>query len=236
MGQRRLEAGALLRWTRAGLLCALVLIVSTLAHTSAGGLLPPTWVFVGLAVATALVLAAVLGCPASRLRVVVMLAGGQAVLHLAMTALSGHASPPARGHVPDRADAHTASHVHTASHAPAEASSDLVDTWLTHVLDDLSGANLAMAGAHLLAAAVLGWWVASGEQALWSLVLLLATSPGLLLLAGRLAVALRAIAAGMDGERLARCLPQSPEHVQAEDRLLLACAVLRRGPPTMPCA
>ncbi|MGH3814105.1 MAG: hypothetical protein ACRDUV_16905, partial [Pseudonocardiaceae bacterium] len=100
-----------------------------------------------------------------------------------------------------------------------------------HLPDDLAGPDLAMACAHLLAAAALVWWLATGEQALWRLILLRATSPGLVLLAGRLAVAMRALTASVDTGNLARVVSCAPEHLEPEDRLLLACAVVRRGPP-----
>ena len=49
-----------------------------------------------------------------------------------------------------------------------------VDLWIHHLVEDLStAANLGMALAHLVAAAGLGWWLASGERLVWRLVALL---------------------------------------------------------------
>jgi hypothetical protein len=224
--EQRLQAGALLRWARAGLLSGTVLTVSALAHTSAGGMLPSVLVLVGLTGATTLILAAVLGRPAGRIRVVGLLAGGQAVLHLAMTVLSGHTPAPVAVHAHHHVHAPT-----SALSAHAEASPDLLGTWLSHLQDDLSGPNLAMACAHMVAAVVLGWWLASGERALWGLIRVWVMSGRLLLLARRAAVALRALPAGVDADDITRPVSRGPERVQPQHRLLLACAVVRRGPP-----
>jgi hypothetical protein len=40
-------------------------------------------------------------------------------------------------------------------------------------MQDLTGPNMLMAMAHLAAAALVGWWLSSGEQALWSLICLM---------------------------------------------------------------
>lgn len=225
MDERQLEAGALLRWSRACLLSLTVLVVSTLAHTSAGGVLPPIWALVGLSAAMTLMLAALLGRPVSRRGVVALLAGGQAALHLSMTALSGHVSKPVAAH----------GHVHHHDHAHAltstESTTGMAGSWLSHLQEDLSGPNLAMAVAHLLAGAALGWWLSSGEQALWALIVLMATCPALLLLTARVAAGLRALTARIDVARLTRRFCQWPEHVRLVGRVLLACAVVRRGPP-----
>lgn len=236
--EQQQSAGAPLRWARAGVLATIVLIVSTLAHTSAGGDPPSGWGLLALMVITTSVLATVLSRPASRLRVVVLLAGGQAVQHAVMTVTTGHTTPEsARAHVPHHKHGHH--HVHADHHSHlehADASAVLAEAWLQHLQEDLTGANLWMGVAHLIAAGVLGWWVATGEQALWSLLLLSATVPACALLLTRAAVLLRRAAWGTDEpdrDCAARPVGLWPEHVRPIGAVLLSGAVLRRGPPEL---
>jgi hypothetical protein len=230
--------GAPLRWARAGVLATIVLVVSTLAHTSAGGELPSGWGLLVLMVITTSVLATVLNRPASRLRVVVLLAGGQAVQHAVMTAATGHTTPTStHAHVSHHEHGHHHAHADHHSHLEhADASAGPAEAWLRHLQEDLTGPNLWMGLAHLIAAAVLGWWVAAGEQALWSLLLLSATVPACALLLTRAAVLLRRAASGTDEpdrDCAARPVGLWPEHVRPVGAVLLSGAVLRRGPPEL---
>ncbi len=87
-------AGATLRRTRAGLLTAVAMVSGTIAHRSAGGILPgPVALIVLFVVATALV-APLLARPATTLRVVVLMMAGQTFVHGSLTALSGHRGDP----------------------------------------------------------------------------------------------------------------------------------------------
>jgi hypothetical protein len=226
-------AGAGLRWVRASVLAAVVLLASILAHASAGGHLPSPLGLVVLMALTTAVLAAVLGRPAGRLRVILLLAGGQAAQHLFMTAVAGHdeVAPAAVGaaeHTTVSAPAHGAlEHVGHAAEAP-----NLLTTWLTHLAQDLTGPNLAMACAHLTAAAALGLWLAAGERALWALIGLLASTPGVLRLAATVTSAVRVLRRRLVALRTAVRRPASwsaPAHLTTG--VILASVVVRRGPP-----
>lgn len=215
------RAGAQLRWARAGALGTAVVIVSTLAHTSAGGTMPPWWGMLLLTSVTTAALAGLLARPAGRARVAVLLAGGQALQHLAMTAVTGHGATPSV--------AHGHGHPEGAGHH-AEVTASWVQTALAHLHEDLSGPNLAMAVAHLGAAAALGWWLASGERALWSLLHLLLTHPGTLRVLDRAFRAVRAVGAPLIVARGPR-RAWSYEGARVCTGMLLSAVVVRRGPP-----
>jgi hypothetical protein len=85
-----LRAGAGLRWVRAALIAGVAVGAGTVAHASAGGLLPRTGVLAGLVVLATMGCAALLGPPASLRRIVLLLAGGQSLWHLLLTAMAGH--------------------------------------------------------------------------------------------------------------------------------------------------
>ncbi|MGD9961819.1 hypothetical protein [Nocardioides sp.] len=181
-----LRAGWVLRWSRAALVAALILGGGLVAHVSAGGLLPDIGILVLLGSATLLGCAALFGRPITTRATVALLALGQAGFHLAMTALAGHAGAGSHAGAGDAIRAEvvrsaTAGGRRTGSlrdlmAAPEmPASGDLqlaVPHWAQHVVADLSGANALMALAHLTAAAAVGWWLASGEAALWALICL----------------------------------------------------------------
>lgn len=224
-------AGVGLRWVRAWVLAAVVLLASVLAHVSAGGHLPSPLGLAVLMLLTTAVLAVALGRPAGRLRVIVLLAGGQTAQHLFMTAVAGHAAPAAGA-----ATGHT--HVHTHAHGVAEPgghtadAGSLLTNWLSHLAQDLTGANLAMACAHLIAAAALGLWLAAGERALWALVGLLASTPGVLRLAATMTMVVRALRRRLVTLLTAVRRPRSwSAHADLMVGVRLACIVVRRGPP-----
>lgn len=191
------EAGPALRWSRACVTALVALGLAVVAHASAGGGVPAGAVAV-LAVVLVVGAAAFLGRPAGRTRVIVLVAVGQASGHLVLTALAGHGTPhslaagpvapgpvaagsgAARGPFPQvltTPGARTGSLRDLVAGPagavdPSAAGAWVQPHWLTHVVEDLSGPHALMALCHLLAAAVLGWWLASGEEALWTLVLL----------------------------------------------------------------
>jgi hypothetical protein len=193
-----------------------------------------------LAALTTSALAALLGRPASTTRVVTMVVAGQALLHAVLTAVGGHggsadahvAAGPSRVAVPGGtlADALGASSVADR----VSAGPGPVQTWIHHLSDDLSSvASLRMAVAHVLAAAVLGLWLASGERLAWRLVVLL-TGPARAVadrVAARILAGLTVVGAH-DGATLVR--PQrSVAQQPLPTLLLLARAVVRRGPPAL---
>jgi hypothetical protein len=176
---------------------------------------------------------------------------GQTFVHGALTALSGHrgdpplrrtaASAPFAPPVPlSTGSARSGSYYDLAyarQHPGSGQVALTVPAPVQHLLADLTGPHAAMAVAHLAAAAVVGVWLAVGERALWTILVLVADSTRLvvsaaatsyaavLALVGRRAAstaALRLCRPALDGEWLPRRGP------------VLERVVLRRGPPTLP--
>ena len=181
-----MRAGPALRVSR-GLVVAVVSTgLGLMAHVGAGGLLPTDlWLavtFIGVAAVTI----GSLGVPAGLLRLVTLVAGGQFFTHLMLTALAGHSGDHPSTTAAVRG---TSSELPVAAVGSDRAGSfyDLTMTyagqapgaelgaphWLTHIIDDLTGPHALMALLHLGAAAILAWWLAQGESALWRLILLL---------------------------------------------------------------
>lgn len=102
--------------------------------------------------------------------------------------------------------------------------------WLTHIVEDLSGPNAAMGLAHLVAAAVVGWWLASGEHAWWTLVCLVGSHVG-----QALAVSLARVFPFLAASPLRVGPPPAAPSGWWGSRplalLKLATTVARRGPP-----
>lgn len=142
----RERAGWGLRLVRALLLALVTLLLAVVAHSTAGGLLPPPWTFGVMLVLATAGNALLLDREASRVEVVGLLVAGQTALHLALSALAGH-----RGEAPA---------------GSASAGTAILDA-LHHVVAD-AGSQLPMTLAHLLAAVGSGLWLARGERALWT--------------------------------------------------------------------
>jgi len=174
-------------------------------------------------------LATALGRPLTRVGAAALVGGGQLVLHVLLTAAAGGA-----GHSMTTAAAHS-HHGHGHMPMPVETDPGLWETGLSH-LEGASAASLWMFAAHVAAAAAAGVWIASGEQALWWLLALMASSPGVLRLAANLSATLRVLAARVHTHALSRCVAQWPEHTRLVGRLLTSCEVVRRGPPRCVCA
>ncbi|WP_459975792.1 hypothetical protein [Nocardioides pyridinolyticus] len=182
-----LRAGPGLRVAR-GLVTATVAGgLGLVAHVAAGGLLPPVIWLILLYAAIATVAIASMGGPAGLFRMIVLVGGGQFATHLMLTLLAGHAGD----HLPARAPStHTDGFVAEVGSGrrgslydltmgrpePLSGGEFVMPHWLTHILDDLTGPHAAMAFAHLAAAAVVAWWLAQGEAALWTVLALLAAS------------------------------------------------------------
>lgn len=228
------EAGRALRLLRATVLAGVVTVLGTVAHSLAGGRLPGATGFAVLLVLLVAGAAPLLARAASTRRLVALVVGGQTFVHAALTATSGHAgdgvgvsSPaPVVPTIPDS--------VLTSSHregtlaellhpqpAAGSGTGPTVPDWVLHLLADLQPAQLPMALAHLLAAVGVGWWLASGERALFAL-LALAAAPLLRLLApAALPVAIGPVRAVRTAFRL--------RVVRRE--VLLSSSLARRGPP-----
>ena len=78
------------RLLRGALLAAIVLSFGAIAHLSSGGLLPGAGWFVVLGLVLTWWGARFLAHPASRTRMLALVVGGQAAVHIALTALAGH--------------------------------------------------------------------------------------------------------------------------------------------------
>ena len=177
-------------------------------------------------------LAVVLGRSLSRLGAAVLIGGGQLVLHGLLSAAAGSA-----GHTMSTTATHThRGHGHmTMPPATLEADPGLLEAGWSH-LQEASAASLWMLAAHVVAAAAVGVWIASGEQAMWWFLALAASSPAVLRLAANLSANLRVLAARVHTHALSRCVAQWPEHTRLVGQLLTSCGVVRRGPPRCACA
>lgn len=222
------QASVLLRWLRAAVLTAVVVSFGSLAHVSADGRLPG-WVGMATLASLCLIVSSVaLAAPAGALRVVALTVLGQSGVHVVLTATAGHAG-----------DTHSSAvQVPAAMESSGRRTGSLHDFYLSsqpiptagsgdpfgHLVADL-GSHGPMMLAHLLAAALVGLWLAAGERALWAL---LALTGGVLVLAVawmsvvvvRPVVPLRLV--------LARVWQLPPPRTA-----VIARSVVRRGPPVL---
>jgi hypothetical protein len=203
-------AGRLVRWVRALVLAAVGLTTGVTFHVGAAGLLPGPWVLVAMFGLSTGAAAPFLGAPASTRRVVALLVVWQTLIHAALTVLSGH-----RG---DLSGAHDEA---------GEQAHGVVSTRVHHLIEDMSGPHAAMAVGHVLAAVLVGLWLAAGERAVWRL-LTLAVGPVLSFVGVLSSVVLRRGWAGA-APRVAG--PQVMRGTGALVLWFLVRAVPRRGPP-----
>ena len=249
------EAGVVLRWTRALFLAGVAMVSGTVAHVSAGGYLPGRAAMVWLFVAWMVAAASMLGRPASRLRIMLLVMAGQTFFHAALTALAGHAGDPPLVRAGAGAattqtmlpvlDGRRAGSVYeqlSAQHAAAATTPLSVPAPVQHLLADLTGPHAVMAIAHLLAAAVVGWWLAKGERALWDVIAAGSDVARLALTTTvcRWRVACCAVGTAMG---LLRAQEQQMRRWHGPPGWLLRCPtgarvladlVIRRGPPALP--
>ena len=241
-------AGPALRWSRALLLAAVCTTSGGLAHHLADGLMPGPAAVLALFCVCVLTAGSALGRPASTRRIMVLLLGGQTFIHGALTAMSGHRgdprpSPLARAEVPDPSfstgavDGRRVGSYYDVVYAhrgAVDATELTVPAPVQHILVDMTGPHAAMAVAHLAAAAVVGLWLARGEAALWTVLLVTAGTTR------RLVQCLRA-AHGLLLTSLTTVRVQARGVVDAlrwasgdpPRSLMLARRVLRRGPPVL---
>lgn len=236
--------GSLL-WGRALVLSGVALATGSFAHVQADGLLPGVGVLVALVACGTVSVAPFLRHPGSTLRIVSLLVAGQTVVHTALAAAAGHRGDPvsrsasyaatpgvvSAGGAGDRAGSYYDVAYATATTGHGSSGGGLsIPAPVLHALTDAS-AHPMMALAHLVAAAVCGWWLAMGERALWRLLELAArgwadlVAPAL----RRWVVAVRAAALSSTGVRI-----PAPAVVVLEPRPRSAVRsgkVSRRGPP-----
>ncbi len=234
-----------LLWGRAAVLSAVALATGAFAHVQADGLLPGSVVLVGLVACGTLASAPFLRRQGSTLRIVALLVAGQSVVHMALAVTAGHRGDPASGGVAPTvvptvptttgtgtgAGARSGSYfdVAYAPHTTGHSGGLTVPAPVLHAITDIT-AHPAMALAHLLAAAVCGWWLASGERALWRLVELTARG-----LTDVVVPALRQWAAAVDAVVVSALQVRAPVLVVATvpppQLLIIDRSASRRGPP-----
>ncbi len=148
-------AGPGLRWTRAAVLAACGVIGGSVFHAAADGRLPGPAILLAVWAVSTVAAAPLLGVELAASRVIVLLVGWQAGVHVALGGLGAQ-----------DAGAHAAA-THHASHAALVDAPGVMDMALATM-----GAHAPMALAHAAAAALAGLWLAAGERALWSLLAL----------------------------------------------------------------
>ena len=244
------SVGQALRWGRAGLLAAVAMVTGVAAHVAADGLLPGPVALGVLFGCCWLAAARSLGRPASTPRVIVLLVLGQTFIHGSLTALSGHrgdprvtgAGPVAPPPVPHRpampvdGSGHRVGSfmdqmnaAHPVTNTPVQLT---LPAPVQHLIADFSGPHAAMALAHLVATAAVGWWLAQGERMLWTILSLSAEGARgvghtLLRLASGVRQATRVdtpIPAPVSPLEVWSGSPGSPGR-------LLGAGIVRRGPP-----
>lgn len=216
----RTDPGVL--WGRAVLLASVTVFLGALGHVTADGLLPGPVAMALLYVVAVVGAAAFLARPATALRLVVLLVGGQTAVHLVLSTAAGHAGDPARtaagplpagGSLPTVDGRRVGSFQDAFDAGGAHAGGPTLP--VGHLLDHLTG-HAPMMLAHLLVAAAVGLWLAVGERALFTLI----------------ALAVRVVVARLRPLPAVRRLVPAPAAPAAALRsLVLARAVSRRGPP-----
>jgi hypothetical protein len=210
-------------WARAVLLASVTVFLGTAGHVTADGLLPGPAAMVLLYAVAVVGAVAFLARPATAPRLVVLLVGGQTLVHLVLSAAAGHAGDAATAaaaragglalptvdgrRTGSLLDAYDAGATHAASPALP----------VGHLLEHLTQHGPMMA-AHLVVAVLVGLWLAVGERALFTLI---------------------ALAVRVAGARLrplpVRRRPVLPAAAPAVPLFssVLARAVVRRGPPVV---
>src|SRR4051794_10301356 len=237
-------AGGALRWARALLLAVVAMGSGVTAHLTADGRLPGPAMLGLLFLLCVAGAAALLGRPASTLRVVVMTVVGQTFVHGCLTALSGHrGDPPLRRVVATPAPVTSQPPTGpgrrgwcfdlVAGPAPQGAGAQpVLPAPVQRLMGDLSGPHAMMALAHLAAAVIVGLWLAVGERALWLVVVLAADGARRVVEAACSSYA--RVRAGTTEP--AAPLPLRNDGPPPRLRRGLDRVVVRRGPPLLPAA
>ena len=227
-----LRPGSPLVWARAAVLGGAIALVGSVSHTTAGGLLPHAAVTSVMVLGCVALSAAFLTGPASPLRVVALLVGGQAGVHVALTLAAGHVGDVAEATgqrsgsplAPVAVDGRRIGSLMEQTHAPAAHAPGIDASVPAH----LHGQGLGMLAAHTAAAVALGLWLALGERALWRVLLLAAQGAFRSLTRPR---CLQDLLAALAGPRPAR-LPVRPRVVRPAGQRHHS-VVPHRGPPAL---
>jgi hypothetical protein len=224
-------------WVRALLVGSIAAFLGIAGHVMADGLLPGPAVLLPVVGFSVLMSVPVLNRRATPARLALLLVTGQTVIHLCLSLTAGHVGDPARSTGGARVD-RAARGLEGLPLVGDQRLGSLQDAYATaadrsvgsptlpigHLIEDLS-AHAPMMVAHLLAAALVGLWLAQGERYLWALVDLLGEAVALV---------------------LRRCSPLPPlaqracrvvsDDAEAGFRSVwLALPRSRRGPPLPPC-
>lgn len=219
-------------WARALLLAVVGVFLGVAGHVTADGLLPGPLVLGVLLVVSVVACASLLARPASTLKIVVLLVGGQAAVHLVLTVSGGHVGDPTTA--THRAPTGLGAALPTVDGRRVGSLQESYETSLGtgslqpsvpvgHLVSDLSD-HAPMMAAHLLAAALVGLWLAVGERCLWTLLALAST-----LVLRPLLLAWALVRTGVEPVRAFVRTHAEPAGLRATD--LLARCVVRRGPP-----
>lgn len=190
------RASGLLLWARAGILGSMAMLLGSVSHTSAGGLLPHVgWLGVMLAVGTVLSARFLLRAVAPG-RLVALVVAGQALVHLGLTLAAGHRTAGSPGSLPDHphgpGDGIGAQHAleHAAQTAPlaSDSAPSLGSATVGHLVEHVADTGPLMLVGHLAAAVAVGLWLAVGESALWTVLALTSTSVRTLVASARRAL------------------------------------------------
>ncbi|MBZ5737767.1 hypothetical protein [Nocardioides mangrovi] len=174
----RVDAAVL--WLRAFVVGGLAFALGVIGHVMADGLLPGPVLLVALGAMSIALSAPMLSRPASTLRLVTMLVGGQTVIHLVLTVTAGHrgdATMPMTSHpgglpVLPTVDGQRVGSLQDAYQGMSGQPSTLAPAVpIGHLLNDMS-AHAPMMVVHLVAAALVGLWLGYGERCLWSVLAL----------------------------------------------------------------
>lgn len=192
----RARGDSALVWTRAAILGTLALALGSASHVAAGGLLPHPVAVAALLVLTTGLASRFLRGPASTLRVVALVVAGQATVHLGLSALAGHRGDPASpspplgtgrtlvadpvmttstervGSLREQYDAAVLAVTSDPGPAPGTGSSLTLTDLGSHALHHLLDQGPVMMLGHTLAAVLVGLWLAVGESALWTVLVL----------------------------------------------------------------
>lgn len=230
-----------LRWVRAGVLGVVVLAVGAVAHAASGGLLPGLG---GLTVLLALCVAggaAFLGRASTTLRLVMLVIGGQAFVHTALAGMAGHRGDPVAAAAVGQWAAVDVPAWNPRSGVPYEQWAQqltggqelapAVPAWLLHAVAEI-GTNPTMALLHVVAAGVVGAWLAVGERSLFALLAL--ASNRVLELARRWVAALNGQAAVLCAQGHTAVPVGTSDLVPR--RGVWSRGAVRRGPPVLELA
>lgn len=150
--------GGVLRWVRALTLALVLLVSGCVGHGAAGGAAPPMALLVPLLLIAAVAVAPFVERPVATGRVAVLLLVGQGVLHVVLQVVAGST-------VSGRPGGSMGYQGVAMTHAMAGGAAVT-----PYPVTLFTGAHLGMLLTHVVAAMVVGVWLAAGERAVWMLL------------------------------------------------------------------